>query len=80
MSRLEQDLAKLRSEEEHRLTSAVEEHVAALEDVRRIARDDEGFVFLRDTLRDDIGRWHRLEEQSISAAFREATARFVRAG
>ena len=77
VSRLEQDLAQLRSEEEHRLTSAVEEHVAALEDVRRIARDDEGFVFLRDALRDDIGRWHRLEEQSISAAFREATARFV---
>ncbi len=77
VSRLEQDLEQLRSEEETRLTSAVEEHVASLEDVRRIARDDEGFVFLREALRTDIGHWRGLEEQTLSAAFRDATARFV---
>ena len=77
VSRLEQDLEQLRSEEETRLTSAVEVHVASLEDVRRIARDDEGFVFLREALRTDIGHWRGLEEQTLSAAFRDATARFV---
>lgn len=77
VSRLEQDLALLRAEEETRLSAAAEEHVAALEDVRRIARDDEGFVFLRDALRGDIERWRRREDQTLAAAFRDATARFV---
>jgi GTPase SAR1 family protein len=77
VSSLEQDLAVLRAEEEARLMAAAEEHVAVMEDVRHVARDDEGFVFLRDALRADIDRWRRLEEQKVEAAFRDATARFI---
>lgn len=77
---LERDLVEWRSEEQSRLLEAAGAHVSGLADVRRVARDAEGFAFLRDALRVGIDRWRGVEEQKLTAAFREATARFLEDG
>lgn len=77
VSRVEEDLARFRREEEARLLAAAEELVARVEDVRQVVRDVDGFVFVREMLIADIDRWRRSEELELDGAFQDAVVRLL---
>lgn len=77
LSRVEEDLARFRREEEARLLAAAEELVARVEDVRQVVRDVDGFVFVREMLIADIDRWRRSEELELDGAFQDAVVRLL---
>jgi tRNA U34 5-carboxymethylaminomethyl modifying GTPase MnmE/TrmE len=72
---LERDLAQMRDEVGAHLLRAASERIEQFDDFRQAREDLDRFV--KDTLSADVDRWRHLEDQKLSAAFREATARFV---